>query len=82
MSNHIPNHEVWYHVAMRVEARKPHASRRMLSLSSKGPLWSWTCTMPNCDNGKNTLPQRSFTPPLCHGGLPWSFTTQGSRSDC
>ena len=78
MSN-IPPNEFWFEFASRVEARRPHAPRKMLSLNSKGPLWSWACTMPNCENELHTLSQESFNPPICHGGLPWSFSTKKFR---
>lgn len=70
----IPPSDYWFEVASWVENRSPHEPTKMLSLNSKGPLWTWACTRLKCGEEASTL--SGAEAPVCLGGLPWSFRTQ------
>lgn len=73
----IPPSEYWFEVANFVENRAEHEPTKMLSLNSKGPLWTWACTRWRCGEQASTL--SGGEAPLCYGGLKWSFSTKNTN---
>lgn len=69
----LPFQDYWFEVAQFVEKRAPHDPTPMLSLNSRGPLWTWACTRPRCGEVVSTL--SGAETPICYGGLEWSFNT-------
>ncbi len=72
-------HEVVYERLAEAEKRQPHPPREMRSGNSKGPVKMWVCNELWCEGVAYTYVP-PHTPPICHGGLKWSFMTNDNFS--
>lgn len=70
-------HEVIYERLSEAEKRLPHAPTEMLSGSTRGPVQMYVCTRVRCNHVEYRYgrydPEEG--PPVCFGGMKWSFTT-------
>jgi hypothetical protein len=67
-------HEVVYERLSEAEKRQPHAPRQMRSGNSKGPIHMWVCNELWCEAVEYTYTE-PHTPPVCFGGMRWSYRT-------
>ena len=70
-------HELTYERLSEAEKRLPHPPIPMRSGNSHGPIKMWVCNQPFCEGIEYTY-KAPHTPPICFGGMKWSFSTDGS----
>lgn len=69
-SSRVLPQDIWWRRARQAEAFEPHAPTPMSSACSTPPIRSWVCGV--CASWQQSV---TTTPPLCTGGMPFSFTT-------
>lgn len=69
-------HDVGYERLSEAEKRVPHPPSEMRSGNSRCVPQMWVCFEHRCGEVQYTYAP-PHTPPICEGGMQWSYTTDG-----